>query len=398
MSKLKVVVRSNVKDIAGFAKMIPVRKGKFDKAPDTPLPKTYAVNRTAALLHPKEQKLKVKEIIGLGADVKSYVLESAENKPLAYFRAGQYLSINLKIGGAVLTRPYSIASSPARALAGEYKITVKRVEDGFASGYILDSWETGTEVSACAPEGNFYYEPLRDAKTVVGIAGGSGITPFLSLAYAINDGTQDAKLILLYGSRNENEILFRDELDSLAKGNDNIKVVYVLSDAKGKSNGFEKGFIDSSLIKKYAPEQYSVFICGPKAMYEFVRSEIKSLGIAQKYVRFELFGAAKDASCLIGFPKEALGQEFSCTVIVRGDEAIKIPCKAEESVLVSLERAGIEAPSRCRSGECGYCRSKLVSGEVFIPEETDGRRIADAKFGYIHPCCSYPVSDIEIHI
>lgn len=398
MSRQKVVIRSDVLDIARFAKMIPVRKSMIKKAPNLPLPKSYAVNRTADLLHPREQKLRVKQIIEHGADTKSFVLESAENRPLAYFRAGQYLSVNLRIGNAVLTRPYSIASSPSRALRGEYVITVKRVESGFASGFILDTWEEGAEVSVSAPEGCFYYEPLRDAKTIVGIAGGSGITPFLSLANAINEQTEDAQLILLYGCRNENEILFKEELDTLAAENEKIKVVYVLSDSKKKKEGLEKGFIDRKLIKKYAPEKFSIFVCGPKAMYDFAREEIKKLGIEKKYVRFELFGAANDASELKGFPKDFAEREFNCTVKVRGEEKGKIPCRAQESVLVALERAGISVPSHCRSGECGFCRSKLLSGEVFIPEETDGRRIADAKFGYIHPCCSYPLSDIEIHV
>jgi len=398
MSRLKVVVRSDFIDMVRFAKMIPIRTAMIEKAPNYPLPKSYAVNRTADILHPREQKLRVKEISEHTCDAKSFVLESAENRPLAYFRAGQYLSVNLRIGNAVLTRPYSIASSPSRALQGEYMVTVKRAADGFASGFILDNWEVGTEVSVSAPEGNFYYEPLRDAKTVIGIAGGSGITPFLSLANAINEKTEDAQLILLYGCRNEKEILFKNELDTLAEENDKIKVIYVLSDLKKKKAGFEKGFIDSKLIEKYAPEKFSLFICGPKAMYEFAEGEIKKLGIEKKYVRFELFGAANDAAKIKGFPKDAVGKVFNCTVKVKGDEKTKIPCMAQESVLTALERAGISVPSRCRSGECGFCRTKLISGEVFIPEETDGRRIADAKFGYIHPCSSYPLSDIEIHV
>jgi len=72
--------------------------------------------------------------------------------------------------------------------------------------------------------------------------------------------------------------------------------------------------------------------------------------------------------------------------------------KSEESVLVALERAGIKAPSKCRSGVCGYCRSRLIQGDVFIPEDTDGRRAQDKKSGYIHPCCSYPLSDMKIEI
>lgn len=172
-------------------------------------------------------------------------------------------------------------------------------------------------------------------------------------------------------------------------------MVYVLSDAK--TRGYEKGFIDAALIKKYAPEEYSIFLCGPKAMYEFAGKEIEKLGIRKKFVRFELFSSASKAEQIPGFPMGKANLNFKLTVKRFGNETV-IDCLSNESILVALERAGIESPARCRSGECGFCRSKLVSGEVFIPGNTDGRRIADIKFGYIHPCSTYPMSDITIKI
>jgi ferredoxin len=75
-----------------------------------------------------------------------------------------------------------------------------------------------------------------------------------------------------------------------------------------------------------------------------------------------------------------------------------IKCLSNETLLHCFEANGIKALSKCRSGECGFCHSKLISGEVTIPENQDRRRLADDIYGYIHPCCSYPVSDIEIEI
>ncbi len=383
----KFIVKSNAKDIAEFAKVVPVRAAKFKNASPAPLPVTYSVNETAKALHPTEQKMRVKAVEKFSDDIKSYILESAGRSKPAYFRAGQYISVKLKIGDSVLSRPYSIASSPADALGGTYTITVKRVTDGFASGYILDNWQEGTEVTVSAPDGTFCYEGLRDASTIVALAGGSGITPFLSMAKAIADGTESARLVLIYGCRNENEILFKDKFDELCEKSDKIKVVYVLSDSK--AGGYEHGFITARLIKKYAPESYSVFVCGPAAMYSFVSKEIDKLGLAKKYIRFELQSGAK--------PDVGKSEAFSCTVISRQGEKT-IPCRNDESILVALERAGIQAPSMCRSGECGFCRTKIVSGDVFIPEENDGRRIADLQFGYIHPCCTYPKGDVTIKI
>lgn len=396
MKQEKFIVKSNFKDIKNFAFLLPNRKKKLKNGSPEPVPKTYPINELAKLNHPGEMSLIVDEIIEHSADVKSYILKSANEKPLAPFRAGQYLTVKMKIGASIVTRPYSIASTPNDARNGFYNITVKRVPDGFVSGYILDYLSVGDYVTAYSPEGTFVYEPIRDAKTVVGIAGGSGITPFLSLAGTIADGTCDADLVLLYGARTADDIVFRNELDELNE-NEKIKVVYVLSDSD--EDGYEKGFIDAEMIKKYAPEEenYSIFLCGPKAMYEFAGKEIEKLGIRKKFVRFELFSSATKANGIPGFPMEKDGLNFKLTVKKYAEEFI-VDCVANESILVALERAGIEAPARCRSGECGFCRSQLISGEVFIPSNTDGRRLADIKFGHIHPCSTYPMSDVTIKI
>ena len=272
-----------------FTKVQPLRTAKIDQAPATPIPpiESYRANALAKALHPKTQYVKIAKIDEISSDVKTYTFVPDNEKgtnALAYFSAGQYVSVSLTIGEATINRPYSLCSSPKESLAGEYKITVKRVKDGLATNYILDNWQVGDEVELSAPLGNFRYEPLRDAKTVVGLAGGSGITPFLSLAKAINDGDEDANLILLYGSRSQKDILFRDEFDKLAS--DRVKVVYVLSDEK--ADGCESGFLTQELITKYAPKKgdYSIFLCGPQAMYEFADEEIAKLGIRRKLVRY----------------------------------------------------------------------------------------------------------------
>lgn len=394
MSKKTFIVKSRVLDLANFAKMIPDRKAHLEGGSLKPVPKTYPINELAKLNHPGRMELVIDEIIVHSDDVKSFILKSANDTKLAPFRAGQYLTIQVKIGNSIVTRPYSIASTPNDARNGFYNLTIKRVPDGFVSGYVLDNFKVGDKVTAYSPEGTFVYEPIRDAKTVVGIAGGSGITPFLSLAGSIADGTCDANLVLLYGARTVKDLVFKKELDELAK-NDKITVVYVLSDSK--ASGYEKGFIDAKIIKKYAPEEYSIFLCGPKAMYEFAGKEIEKLNIRKKNVRFELFSSASKPDQIPGFPMDKAGLTFKLTVKRFGTEIV-IECLSNESILVALERAGIESPARCRSGECGFCRSKLVDGEVFIPSNTDGRRIADIKFGYIHPCSTYPMSDITIKV
>ncbi len=381
-----------------FTKMTPARNEVIEKAEAKPLPPTnsYVPNQIANALHPGVQHLKVNKIVE-NENAKTYYLEAnAEKgtKSLAYFSAGQYLSIELEIGKMKLNRPYSLASSPKEALEGTYMLTIKRVDGGLASNYILDNWAVGTEVTASEPLGTFTYEPLRDAKTVIGLAGGSGITPFRSLAKAIVDGDEDAELVLLYGTNTLKEAIFQEEFKELEKLSPKFKLVNVLS-AEDK-DGVEKGFITAELIKKYAPEQYSIFMCGPQAMVNFVDKEIEKLNLRKKYVRHELFGEYFNPEKEEDYPTN-VNPTFNITVRIAGKEQT-IVANANDSILRSLEKNGIKSPAHCRSGECGWCHSHLISGEIYAPKSVDGRREADLIYGYIHPCCSFPLSDLVIEV
>lgn len=379
-------------DMLHFKKMVPARQKALACGSTDHVTGVYGSNKLASRLHPKEQHLTIAEIIEHGDNAKSFVLTG---KNLAPFRAGQYVSVSLKIGSSVLTRPYSISCSPKWALEGKYALTIKRQQDGFASGWILDNWKVGDEITVSGPEGTFYYEPLRDAKHVVGLAGGCGITPFLSMAYAIRDGVEDFRLTLLYGSRKECDILYHSELEEIAKATGKVKIVHILSDEQ--KEGYEYGFITAEAIQAACgTEPCSVFLCGPAAMYAFVDKEVEKLKLAGKFVRHELYAAPASPGKLKGYPGGA-DKRFTLTVKRYGD-TLTLPMEADETVLVALERAGVAAPSRCRGGECGWCRAKLDKGEVFLPEYLDKRRMADVSAGYIHPCCSYPLSDLSIEV
>ena len=385
-----------VLDMLKFKNMAKVREQAIQAAPAKEIKGDFAINRNAKLLHPDHQKLVVSEVIGHdAAGAKTYVFRSAENKPLAYFHAGQYLSLKLQIGDSFVTRPYSISSSPKWALEGKVAITVRTNPGGFVADWLLENLKEGDTVIASAGEGQFYYENLRDAKNVVALAGGSGITPFLSMAYAIRDGIEDFNLTILFGSRTEETILFREELDAICAACPKVKVVHVLSHEE--KEGFEHGFITAELIKKYAQEPYSVFICGPEAMYRFVAAEIEKLELPRKNVRRELLGVTKSVWEQEGYPADCKDKTFKLT-IHQGPNQWTVDASANESILVAIERAGVAAPSRCRSGECGWCRSKLVSGNFFTPAENEGRRHSDIVHNYIHPCCTFPLSDMVIEV
>ena len=383
-----------------FTKMNPTRQAKIAAAPAQALPATdsYVPNQLAKALHPAVQYLKVVKIEEEAGNAKRYYLAPNADKgttSLAWFSAGQYLSITLKIGNMTLTRPYSLASSPRESLDGIYMLTIQKVADGLASQFIHDTWQVGTEVTASEPLGNFTYEPLRDAATVVAVVGGSSITPFRSLAMAIADGDEDANLVLIYGSRTLTDTMFQKELKELESNCDRIKIVNVFSDEQ--LEGYEHGFITAELIKKYAPEgEYSLFVCGPQVMRKFVDKEIETLGLRRKFIRNELFGEYFGPAKEADYP-ENVAPAFKVTVRIAGNEKT-ITAPSDVSLLRSLEANGIAAPAHCRSGECGWCHSKLISGEIYTPKSVDGRREADYLYGYIHPCCSFPLSDLVIEV
>ncbi|MCK5129064.1 MAG: iron-sulfur cluster-binding domain-containing protein [Clostridiales bacterium] len=379
-------------DMLHFKKLVPNRAEKLAEGANEQVTSVYKVNRMSEFMHPATQMLTIDEIIAHDDDTKTFILTG---QYIAPFRAGQYLSVYLTIGESVITRPYSISSSPQWTKEGKYAVTVKRASDGFASDWILSNWKVGIQVTTSGPEGNFYYEPLRDAGHVIGVAGGSGITPFLSMAYAIRDGLEDFNLTLLYGSCAESDILYKLELAEIEKNCDKVKIIHVLSEEK--TSCYEYGFITSELIKKYGGDHpYSIFLCGPPAMYNFVDKEIEKLKLESKYVRHELFTSPASPAGLDGYEGDV--QKQYVLTVKRFGEQLSVPMKASETVLVALERAGIAAPSRCRGGECGWCRARLDKGETFTPSHLDGRRMADKTTGHIHPCCAYPLSDLTIDI
>ncbi len=294
-------------DMLKFKNMSKVREKAIQAAPAKEISGEFVINKNAKELHPDHMNLVVSEIIDhAGAGAKSFIFKSPDGERLPNFRAGQYLSLKLKIGDSFITRPYSISSSPAWAKAGKIAITVRANPTGFAADWILDSLKVGDTIISSAPEGQFFYEDLRDAKNVIAIAGGSGITPFLSMAYAIRDGIEDFNLTIIFGSRTVDNILFKKELDDIAASTSKVKVIHVLSDEKNAD--FEQGFITADLIKKYAPsDAYSIFLCGPEAMYRFVMPEIDKLGLPKRLVRQEMLGVTKNIAACDGFPADCKG-------------------------------------------------------------------------------------------
>ena len=203
------------------------------------------------------------------------------------------------------------------------------------------------------------------------------------MAQALADGTDDYSLTLFYGAKTAADLAFRSRLDALAaQMPGKFKVVYV---TEKEEEGCEHGFVNLALVKKYVDGDFTVMMCGPSAMYAFQDKELAPLGLPLKRVK-------KEANC-VGV-RDAAPAVYDLTVHI-GFDTFKVKADAGETLLVAMERAGLKVPSKCRAGGCGFCHSRLVAGKFSIAG-ADKRRLADGKFGYIHPCCTYPDSDMEI--
>lgn len=407
-------IQNFLKDVGGASRVTKARLNAFANASPS-LETTDPIGNVAREWHPGRMELVITQIRDACKTAKTIRLERPDGKKLPPFYAGQYIVLDFEIGESLISRPYSISSAPWEARSDHpfVEITVRRSKgDGFICDYANTELKVGDRLTGMLACGQFYYEPLRDAHHVVALAGGVGITPFASMAKEIAAGKLNIDLTILYGSVSSDDIVLRDELEEVctaasnhvtesgecsetgAKGS--VRIVHVLSGEEEDWKG-EKGFLNAELIRKYSASDTTYFICGPQVMYTFLREELKKLEIPKRRIRFEVFGQAKDITVFPGYPLELKDSTFNLTV-KQGIASREIPAKATESLVVALERAGIRIETGCRSGECGFCRTKVLTGSCYVCPENDGRREADKDFGYVHACAAYPTSDMTIRI
>lgn len=350
------------------------------------------VKRAIDWLHPRHLNLRVSEIREDTESTTTFRLVSRDGY-LPPFQAGQYINLFVEIGGVRTSRPYSISSSPTQL--AYYDITVRRVDDGFVSTFLLEKVGVGAEFQCTSPSGQFYHNPLFHGDDLVFIAGGSGITPFMSMIREMSDLDLDRRIQLIYGNRSSQDMIFNKKIEKRSARHGNLTVHTVISEPEEGYKGLT-GFITADLITELVDniQEKMVYVCGPEAMYTFVLSELSKLDIPKRRIRVEVFGPPSDVTCQPGWP-EGLKAADSFSVSLHGHATIQ--ARAGEPLMNSLERAGVVLEASCRSGECSLCRTKLISGKVFQPKGVKLRK-SDRVYGYIHPCMAYPLEDLEIRI
>jgi ferredoxin-NADP reductase len=371
------------------------------------------VQRVVSRIHPRRMRLRVTEIIQATPTAKTFRLERVDG-PLPPFRPGQYVNVFVDVDGVLTSRPYSIASAPQQGgetrgeTTGSLELTVRDKPGGFVAPYLLNEVRVGDELETTGPAGNFYHEPLIDGDDVVFLAGGSGITPFMSIIRHAVHNDRSLRIHLLYGNRVPDDMVYGDELAELAAGQPNLRHSVIISEPPPGYEGLI-GFLSADIIREQVGDVTgkTFYICGPNVMYDFCLAALTELGVPRHKIKRELYGppdvvaqgAAHGAAQELGWP-EGLSADTLFNVEVeaftlQGRETIRAP--AGEPLLNSLERNGIVVPAVCRAGECSNCRVRLLSGRVFMAAHT-GLRESDRQHGYIHACVSYPLEDLRIRI
>lgn len=332
----------------------------------------------------------------------SFTLVPCDTLPLLHFKPGQFLTLSLAVDGPEpwgrTVRCYSISDTPH---SDHYRITVKRalapptkpaLPAGIASGWLHDQAQTGTVLQIRAPSGQFVF--ARDARAPpVFIAGGIGITPILTMLKSALGQDRDGAAHLFYGVRDGRDHAFRAELAQLVLDHPGLErhVLYAeptADDVRGADYD-DKGFISLDLLKATLPHgRHAFYICGPDRMMKALIPALRSWGVDDADIHRESFGPQTAAPKLLlsSLPGPALAIGFrrsGRTIDWTGQDA---------NLLDFAERQSITVDAGCRSGNCGTCETRLLSGQVHYAARPD----FDVSPGHCLLCVATPETALEL--
>ncbi len=336
----------------------------------------------------KFHDLKVAQVTRETPQCVAIELEIPQDKSVQFhYKNGQYVTIEKEIDGNKVRRSYSICSAHQNKEA--FTIAVKEVTGGTLSPVLNQKLNTGDVLHVSEPEGNFTLPVLSPAAELFFYAGGSGITPILSL---IKQALYDSKATvrLLYANTEDSQVIFLDQLTELQQAfQDRFTVQHFIEADNSTIKDAIQGRIPNTYIHNLPLENNGVqhhFICGPGPLMEHVKANLEQQQVAGANIHLEYFEA----------PEEDLPDtgEFKgtaeVTIILDGEET-KLSVGEDDSILSAMLEAGMDAPYSCQSGVCATCRALVSEGEVYLSQNlgiTDG----EIKEGYTLTCSSYPRS------
>ena len=390
----KVRLKGDPRLLLAFGKCFPSashRRKPTEIVPETslmePRPAPYRRNDPATAKIRWQGKLFLAETEAVTHNVKTFRFRPKDGGSLPFsHRPGQFLTLTAIPGGVPTRRSYTIASSPT--WRDRVEITVKREDHGAVSRWLHDDLKPGDEVEIESPNGLFTFSGEADG--VVLIAGGVGITPMMSIARYLTETGWVGDIHCVLGFRTEGDFIFRDEIAALQTQNPNLRLTVTLSRADASWSG-RKGKIDAALLNEAVPGLPSklAYVCGPTPMMDAIKTALLGLGMPEDRIRIEAFGTEKRDPT-----KRTQAGPVAGKVLFQSSNEI-VPLAAGATVLDAADEAGIFIDNACRSGTCGACRVKLLSGAVRMPVE-DALTSEDKADGYILACQAEISGDVTV--
>jgi ring-1,2-phenylacetyl-CoA epoxidase subunit PaaE len=340
--------------------------------------------------------LRVKDVRRETADAVSVAFEvPPQQQPEYLFKQGQYITLKLNVAGEEVRRSYSLCSSPFSEK--ELRVAIKEVAGGRLSTYINRELKVGDKIEVMTPMGNFHTVLSGNSKKhYVLFAGGSGITPMMSILKSVLYVEKQSRVTLIYANRNEESTIFKKEIESVASSNPNFSVVYIFEHPQQSLPELQTGIVTipraKALLEHYGclkADEY--FICGPGPMMENVKSTLEGLNIPKEKIHIEYFTSVLDAVNKAESGTEA-SVNASVKVIQYGVETDFQLDTSGISILEAAIEAGVDAPFSCKGAVCCTCRAKVLEGKVKMDANfalTD-QEVAE---GFILTCQSHPLTD-----
>jgi ferredoxin-NADP reductase len=308
--------------------------------------------------------------------------------------AGQYLNLKLTIAGKRVNRSYTIASPPTRR---DYcEISVKKTPNGYGSKHLHETWREGDLVKIGAPAGRFTFAG-HGAERIVLIAGGIGITPMMAVVRSLTDRKWRGDINLLFSVRLVKDIVFRDELAQLQAAHSNLKVCYTISADPDTAWDGPRGNITGELIRGFVPNltRGPIMLCGPDPMMTAMRGLLVGMGIPDEEIHQEAFISPPALpERRAGEPEpELLPEGVRNLEFARAGKRVQLTNGL--TVLEAAEECGVDIPFECRSGICGQCKTRVISGRVAM-EVQDALTAADKMKGLVLACQAVCTNDTVV--
>ena len=343
--------------------------------------------------------LTIQDIKRETADAISIGFEIPQDLVDAYkYIQGQYVTLKFLLGGEEFRRSYSICSSPFDE--GKLRVAVKKVKGGKVSSYLNDVAKTGDEVEVMTPMGGFHTELRADnKKNYVLFAGGSGITPMMSIMKAVLHAEPKSTLILFYGNNDEQSIIFDYDIHGLeSQYPTRLRVLNIINTPPPNHPALLRGMMtltkDLALIENYVGLDLDneFFICGPTPMMDNVVAALHSVHVPSERIHIEYFSSPVETESEKKV-EQWLQYKVGATlrVTMDGDEYQTIMLEGE-AVLFAAKRIGLDAPYSCQNGSCSTCRAKLIEGKVHM-KVNHALNLTDVTSGFILTCQSLPLTD-----